>query len=193
MAFVPKGKLPRLAREYYQGRVSIFWTHTFENRDTRWLSHSFHCQFREVLIHVCGRFALGCPVYVLMPDHWHLVWLGLTDESDQQIASRFLRKHLREKLSPARLQDRAHDHVMRISSSHGQDAFSSACDYVRQNPVRSKLVETWAEWPFLGAVLPGYPELNPRAGLFWEDFWKIHARLVNRGTNVPRLPPRATP
>ena len=32
MAFEQKSKLPRLPREWYQGRAAVFWTHTIEDR-----------------------------------------------------------------------------------------------------------------------------------------------------------------
>ena len=67
-----KSKLPRLSREWYRGRAAVFWTHTMEDRATGWLDAGFHGQFREVLLHVCARYAVACPAYVLMPDHWHV-------------------------------------------------------------------------------------------------------------------------
>lgn len=30
----------------------------------------------------------------------------------------------------------------------------------------------------LGAMMPGYPEFDPRTEDFWDDFWKIYNRLV---------------
>ena len=91
MAFERKATLPRLPREWYQGRAAVFWTHTIEDRATGWLDERFHRRVREVLLHTCARYGLACPAYVLMPDHWHLVWLGLTETSDQHTATRFLR------------------------------------------------------------------------------------------------------
>ncbi len=155
----------------------VFWTHTIEERTTGWLNERFHGAFREVLIHACARYEVACPIYTLMPDHWHLVWMGLRDWSDQRLATRFLREHLAEKLRPAQLQDRAHDHVAR-EEERKRGVFGAMCEYVRENPVRAGLVEGWEMWPYSGAVVSGYPRLDPRDVSFWEDFWKIHARLV---------------
>lgn len=115
-----------------------------------------------------------------MPDHWHLVWTGLTADSDQLNATAFVRKHLKAALGQAQLQDRAHDHVLR-DQEHDRDAFVTACHYIRENPVRAKLVETWAKWPFTGAMVCGYPNFNPRDESFWDDFWKIYNRRVDAG------------
>jgi REP element-mobilizing transposase RayT len=174
-----KSHLPRLPRTGYQGRAFVFWTHTFENRATGWLIDSFHARFREVLLHACARYQLACPIYVLMPDHWHLVWIGLGEASDQMLATAFLRRNLREALAPAKLQDRAHDHVLR-DRERERDAFTATCRYIRENPLRAGLVRTWPEWPALGAMLAGYPVLDLRDGSFWEDFWKIYDLLAKQ-------------
>ena len=182
MPFTLKSKLPRLAREFYQGRGAIFWTHTMEARGTGWLNESFHREFREVLLHTCGRYAVDCPCYVLMPDHWHLVWLGLNASSDQQLATAFLGKNMSPALGAVRLQDRAHDRILR-ESERLPEAFQSASFYVFNNARRANLCADWREWPYLGAMIMGYPNLDPRAEEFWTDIWKIHNRLVDRETN----------
>jgi putative transposase len=146
MPFIEKSKLPRLPRAWYRGRAVVFWTHTFEGRATGWLSEQFHAHFREVLLHACSRYELACPVYVLMPDHWHLVWMGIREASDQHTATRFLRKHLQPHLSQAKLQDRAHDHVLR-EDERKRGAFMATCSYVFENPVRTGLVAKWPDWP----------------------------------------------
>lgn len=184
MPFVSKSTLPRLPREFYQGRAAVLWTHTFEQHATGWLDEEFHVCFREVLLHASARYRLACPIYVLMPDHWHLVWLGLAEGSDQHTATRMLRKHLQSHLEAARLQDRAHDHVLR-EDERERGAFMSACSYVLENPVRAKLVPEWKAWPFLGAMVPGYPDFDPRTDDFWEDFWKIFLRLSDPNPGSP--------
>lgn len=178
MTDVRKSNLPRLARVFYQGRAAVLWTHAIEGRATGWLDDSFHHRFREILLHACGRYRLACPAYVLMPDHWHLVWLGLTDTSDQWLATVFLRRHVAAALRHAVLQDRAHDHVLR-EQERERGAFEAACAYVFANPERAGLVSDWRHWTWLGAMMPGYPDLDPRRINFWDDFWKIHRRLAS--------------
>lgn len=84
-----------------------------EARGTGWLNAEFHVRFREVMLHAGARDGLACPPYVLMPDHWHIVWMGLGEHSDQRLATAFLREHVATAFSGVRLQDRAHDHVLR--------------------------------------------------------------------------------
>jgi REP element-mobilizing transposase RayT len=172
----------------------VHWTITLES-PPGWLDASFHALFRELLLHAAARERLFCPAYVLMPDHMHLVWMGLSLSSDQINGMRFLRKYLQVELtrrsSPGglqfELQKQSHDNVLREEErTHG--AFASVCFYILDNPVRAGLVTSASEWPWIGAVLPGYPDVHPLDKDFWELFWKLHQQHREPG-DPPRLPP----
>ena len=172
--------LPRLAPEFYRGFAVVHWTITLERRATGWLDELFHFHFRELLLHAAAREGLFCPVYCLMPDHAHLLWMGLRVESDQRNAMKFLRKHLAIELarrSPTgvefELQKQSHDNVLR-EKDRLRGAFEKICFYVLDNPRRKELVSHPREWPHLGAVVPCYPFLHPLAEDFWEQFWKLY-------------------
>jgi putative transposase len=172
--------LPRLAPEFYRGFAVILWTITLERRASGWLDERFHCHFRELLLHAAARESLFCPVYVVMPDHAHLVWMGMRLESDQRNAMKFLRKHLAAELarrSPTgvefELQKQSHDSVLR-EKDRLRGAFQRTCFYVSDNPRRKELVKHPSQWPYLGAVVPGHPFLHPLAKEFWEQFWKLY-------------------
>ncbi len=47
--------------------------------------------------------------------------------------------------------------------------------YVLDNPRRHGWVSHPREWPYLGAIVPGYPFLHPLADDFWLMFWKLYA------------------
>jgi putative transposase len=172
--------LPRLDPEHYRGLAAVLWTITFERRAVGWLDPSFHATFRELLLHVAAREQLFCPVYVVMPDHIHLFWLGLKLFSDQRHAMRFLRKHIQAELFrrwPSgvefELQKQSHDSVLREKDrTHG--ALSAACFYVLDNPRRKGLVSHPRDWSYLGAIVPGYPFMHPLAEDFWPLFWKLY-------------------
>ncbi len=192
------GRLPRLPREYYQGDAFVHWTLTIHNRATGWLTDTFHARFRELMIHAAAREGLFCPTYCLMPDHLHLLWLGLRRDSDQLNGMAFLRTYLepalvgdevasrpdkrdlnhkehslRCALPRIRFQPQAHDSVLREQErEHG--ALAKACFYLLDNPVQAKLVSLPAEWRFSGAIVPGYPTLQPLNADFWEKFWKLY-------------------
>lgn len=88
------GRLPRLPREFYQGDAFVHWTLATHDRATGWLTETFHARFRELMLHAAAREGLFCPAYCLMPDHLHLVWMGLRLDSDQLNGMSFLRTYL---------------------------------------------------------------------------------------------------
>ncbi|MBM3881418.1 MAG: hypothetical protein FJ387_17115 [Verrucomicrobia bacterium] len=174
--------LPRLAPSFYKGHAAVFWTITLERRATGWLDDSFHQRFRELLLHAAAREGLVCPAYALMPDHMHLVWLGLTLASDQLRAMRFLRKYLKRELerrSPHHvdfeLQKQSQDCVLK-EQDRTRGALARACFYVLDNPRRKGLVPAPSDWPHLGSVVPGYPFLYPLADDFWPLFWQLYQK-----------------
>src|SRR6266487_1170915 len=168
-----KGKLPRLGRHHYQGHAVVFWTNTLEERARGWLTLAFQATFRELMLHAAARERLFCPTYCLMPDHLHLVWMGLRLDSDQLNGMAFLRTYLEPKLAPSKFQHQAHDHVLK-EEERRRNAFARVCNYVLENPLRAELVKCPAEWAFNGAVVPGYPTLHPLQDDFWPKFWKLY-------------------
>lgn len=172
----------------------MHWEHSLVDRATGWLAPDFHLRFREVLVHACGRYDLVTPCYTLMPDHCHLVWMGTSERSDQRNATAFLRKHLAPMLGHAMLQDRPFDHVLR-EEQRMRGAFQRTCNYILENPERAELCGDWREWPYLGAVVCGYPVLDPRDAEFWDEFWKLYYLKLELSAvtdSVPALPRRAT-
>lgn len=152
------------------------------DRATGWLDETFHRDFRELLQHAQSRYHLHCPAYCLMPDHFHLLWMGLWEGSDQLKAARFLRRHLNRLLavSGATLQPQGHDRVLRKPEQE-RDAFEDAVLYVFRNPERAGLVGEWRDWPFAGAMACGYPELPVwPTGEFFRRFWIVHHREIRR-------------
>jgi REP element-mobilizing transposase RayT len=184
-----KGKLPRLERHRYQGHAVVFWTNTLEQRACGWLTPLFHATFRELMLHAAAREQLLCPAYCLMPDHLHLIWMGLRRETDQLNAMKFLRTHLEPALGGGReWQHQPHDHVLR-EEERRRNAFASFCFYTLANPVRDELVKREHDWPYSGAILPGYPGLHPLSEGYWELFWKRY--VAEREAEPP--PASSTP
>jgi hypothetical protein len=184
--------LPRLDPEYYRGFAAVLWTITLKRRATGWLDPLFHASFREWLLHAAAREQLFCPTYVLMPDHIHVFWLGLKLASDQRNAMRCLRKHLQAELTRRsahsvqfELQKQSHDRVLR-QKDRTRGALSGACFYVLDNPRRKGLVSHPRDWPYLGAIVPGYPFMHPLAEDFWPLFWEFYTAQRDP---VPVSPP----
>lgn len=181
--------LPRLAREHYQGDAVVHWTMPVALRETGWLNEAFHAGFREIMLHAAAREGVFCPTYCLMPDHIHLVWMGLRRDSDQRNGMKFLREHVGKLLRPHRFQHQAHDHVLK-EEERKREAFRKVCFYVIDNARAAELVAHPKEWRFAGAVVPGYPELHPLTEDFWPKFWKLYqaSRAADAGkiTRPPR-------
>jgi putative transposase len=185
---LPKGNLPRLERYRYQGHAVVMWTLTLEDRSPGWLTPIFHAHFRELMLHATAREQVWCPAYCLMPDHFHLVWMGMRRESDQLNAMRFLRRQMTPALAPQKFQHQVHDHVLReVERKRG--AFASACFYILANPVRAKLSEKIEDWPFSGTIVPGYPDWRPSQEDFWEMFWKLYVAEREKEPRAPSVPP----
>ena len=165
--------LPRLPREYYQADAVVHWTLPISWFRKGWLDQDFHFCFRELMLHAAAREGLLCPAYCLMPDHLHLVWMGLRRDSDQLNGMAFLRTHLKAALAPRRFQHQPHDHVLK-QEERRRNAFAAVCSYIIENPVAAKLVEKSKEWRFCGAIVPGYPNLHPLDAEYWPRFWKLY-------------------
>jgi len=108
-----------------------------------------------------------------MPDHFHLIFIGLDDRADQIAGVRYLRGKLNQLLQPFCLQDQAYDNVLR-EDDRAHSAFPDVVGYVLNNPVRKGLADKWDNWPYSGTVFPGYSELDPRKHYFWENFWAAY-------------------
>jgi hypothetical protein len=119
-----------------------------------------------------------------MPDHIHLMWMGLLERSNQKLAMRHLRMRFKESLMQIGfdLQDQAYDHVLR-EEERQELAFVAACDYIARNPERAGLVgiDEYASYPFTGCLVPGYPELKPFAPDYWTRFNRTFAWLRTNG------------
>ncbi|MDD5141192.1 MAG: hypothetical protein PHY43_13135 [Verrucomicrobiales bacterium] len=166
--------LPRLPKEHYQGNAVVHWTMPIARRGTGWLNAAFHAHFREIMLHAAAREGLFCPTYCLMPDHIHLVWMGLRRESNQRNGLKFLREHLGPALRPHRFQHQPHDHVLR-EGERIRRVFSKVCFYIIDNARAAELVKRPDEWPYAGAIVPDYPALHPLGEKFWPLFWKLYA------------------
>lgn len=175
---------------------------TIEDRRIGWLTPAFYSGWREIHLHTLARYQMACPAFCLMPDHMHLLWIGVSPESDQRRAAKFFREHVNRLLEERRLkthvfsyeeerkarvvghesaayrfQLQGYDHVL-TEEERQRDAFARVAFYIFENPVRKGLVKFWSEYPFSGAQVVGYPKLDVWDSDYWETFWKIYERLV---------------
>jgi len=176
--------LKRLSREHYQSEAIVHWSLTILKRRSGWLSAAFYYRFRELLAHTLFRYGLACPIYCLMPDHLHLVWMGLCQGSDQLNAIKHFRPRCNDSLGRLgfELQDQAYDHVFKDDERRDTE-FRNACQYIARNPERAGLVGTdeYASYGYTGCLVPGYPELRPFDPDYWDRFDKVISYLRKHG------------
>ncbi len=176
--------LRRFPRGHYQADAMVHWTLTVLERRQGWLSSVFLFRFRELLTHSMFRFGLACPMFCLMPDHLHMIWMGLCNGSDQLNAMKHFRTHCNHSLQRIgyELQDQAYDHVL-TEDERREAEFRNVCEYIARNPERAGLVERdrFASYGFTGCLVPGYPSLRPFDPDYWDQFDKIIAFLRING------------
>jgi REP element-mobilizing transposase RayT len=186
--------LKRLPAEYYRGDAIVHWNLTIRDRKVGWLSSLFYYRFRELLTHTAFRYEIACPIFCLMPDHFHMLWMGLSRSSDQLLAMRYFRTVTNESLKRLgyELQDQAYDHVLRADERY-ESGFREIVDYIARNPERAQLVgvDQFASYKFTGCLVPGYPALR----LFTPDFWDEFHRIIPflRAQGVSRRPKELQP
>lgn len=176
--------LRRLPPEAYRGHAYVHWSMTMDDRQTGWLVPIFYYKFREILTHTAFRYGLCCPIYCCMPDHIHMLWIGILQSSDQRHAAKYFRKQLNpilEKLN-ARFQGQPFDHVLR-DEQRERGAFEGVVEYIARNPERAGLVprDAFREYKYTGCLMPGYPELSPWQNDYWQRFWRIYSYLQKNG------------
>ncbi|MBI2438633.1 MAG: hypothetical protein HYV36_07470 [Lentisphaerae bacterium] len=143
------------------------------------MNETFHHRFREILLHTLARYQLICPVYCLMPDHFHMLWLGVGTSSDQNRAAIFLRRFLNAELKRQgfKLQKQAWDQVLR-EKDRERGAVGKTIRYIAENPFRKELVEKPDSWSFSGSLAPGYPEFDWKDETFSVKLWVIYERMA---------------
>jgi hypothetical protein len=119
-----------------------------------------------------------------MPDHFHLLWIGILEKSNQRNAVKYFRKQMTpilEKLH-AEWQKQPFDHVLKEEQQRG-DAFESVAEYIARNPERAGLVpaDCAREYLYTGCLVPGYPELTLWESDYWLRFWRIYEHLHETG------------
>src|SRR5260370_5374578 len=176
--------LKRLPAEHYRGQAYVHWSMTIDERKRGWLVPIFYYKFRELLTHTMFRYGLCCPIYCCMPDHLHLLWIGVFEGSDQRNAVKYFRKQLNPILDKleARFQKQPYDHVLR-EEERAKDACEAVVEYIARNPERAGLArpDRYQDYPYTGCLVPGYPELTPWQLDYWERFWRTYAYLQRHG------------
>ena len=109
--------------------------------------------FIETLYHYRRQSRYLLHDFVVMPDHIHFfISLGQDKLLSQWIGTfkRTVGKSVKNSDSADPIWQRGFfDHVMRSAERYGQK-----WEYVRENPVRARLVQAAEDWPYSGEIVP---------------------------------------
>ena len=145
-----KQRLRRLDRTFVRTPIYFVTTCT-DNRRQILASESIHETFVS-FAKEGPRYGAWVGAYVLMPDHLH-AFVGLDDE---KVALARWMKSLKNSLSKTlRLKGVAAPHWQKDFFDHvlrSEESYEEKWRYVRENPVRARLVKTWKDWPYRGEI-----------------------------------------
>ena len=146
----------------------VFWTLTIFDRAEGWLTTRFTSGSSELMLHAAAREGLVCPIYCLMPDHLHLVWMGLHWIPTRFNGMTFLRTYLEPELCRRSFNHRPHDEVCG-KNKESVNAFAKICFYIAGESCAGRIIgeKTFGHSP---AAFSGYPRLNPADEDFWRNF-----------------------
>lgn len=188
--------LKRLPPSNYRGLSYVHWSLTIKGRKSGWLTPLMLYKFRELLTHTMFRYALCCPIFVLMPDHLHLLWMGIVDDSDQLLAMKHFRTRLNRVLNVVgfELQKQAYDNVLK-NDQRLESSIMQICEYIARNPERANLVKLdgYTQYSYTGCIVPGYPELKLYSDDFWPRFWRVYSFLQHNGLTRTSFPAAMLP
>src|SRR5947208_15519754 len=145
-----KQRLHRLDRIFFRTPIYFVTTCT-NNRRAIPATKSVHEAFVRFAEKGAQHGAL-VGAYVLMPDHLH-AFVGLDDQKNElaewmKSLKNTLSKALRfDGIAAPHWQKDFFDHVLR-----SEESYQEKWHYVRQNPVRARLVKRWRDWPFRGEI-----------------------------------------
>jgi putative transposase len=158
-------KRHRLPEAAYYGRKTVSFTACAENRRRGFDDPDLVAAFVPHLTDAARETGCVVPIYCFMPDHLHVVVLGLDDASRPKRAMELF-KHdtgmwLAEHRPNLSWQKDFHDRIVRRS-----EGFAAHVRYVALNPVRAGLAPDIDSWPFTGSVGCQLSEVLLDA--FWE-------------------------
>jgi putative transposase len=144
-----QAKPHRLPPERYVGRIAVAFTACLRNRRCYFVDEASVAVHRQILQAEVEAAHCVAYAYCFMPDHFHLVLLGLRQDSAPLLAmTRFKQKSgFRLRDCDVAWQPSFYDHILRP----GADTVRQAL-YVLNNPVRAGLAANMSAYPFSGLI-----------------------------------------
>ena len=141
----------RLPDVHYHGRKCVAFTAVEAKRRPRFATPEIHDAVREALLSAGERHGCLVPIYTLMPDHLHVLFLGRDEHSRAKAAmDRFKWEFgiwLGQNRPDLDLQKDYYDHIVRRSQG-----WEGQARYLALNPVRKGLASDVFGWPYTGSI-----------------------------------------
>jgi REP-associated tyrosine transposase len=138
---------PRLRGFSYVGEHRYFVTCSVAERRAAFVDQESVTSVRSQILLTCSERQFVELASIYMPDHVHLLLRGDAPSSTFLPFMKVLRQrtamHYRRLRGETLWQDGYFDRVLRPD-----DDVTNILDYMRNNPVRAKLVERWEDYPF---------------------------------------------
>lgn len=141
----------RLPRDAYRGRIRVALTACVAARRPLFTAPHVVEPFVQTLRRAATQHLCSVAIYCFMPDHLHLVLQGEEPRADAWGAMVEFKQHsgfwLSQQHPGVRWQKDFYDHVIRADED-----LRSHLRYIANNPVRQRLVDDWASYPFTGSI-----------------------------------------
>ncbi|MFZ0523003.1 MAG: transposase [Candidatus Acidiferrales bacterium] len=160
----------RLPAVNYLGCRRFFITLCCERRRRFFTQHSFAETVTEILRATALQYKMAVYTYCLMPDHLHVLVIGLDPSGDcQNFVMEFKRRSTVEfqaRNSSALWQKKFYDYILRR-----RDSTERVATYIWMNPVRKGLCAATEDYPYSGSFVADWkPSLNLANP--WVPVWK---------------------
>jgi REP element-mobilizing transposase RayT len=141
----------RLPEAAYLGRKCVAFTVCEIERQPCLTSEDVFQMVRQTLTDASGRYGCSVPIFCLMPDHLHVLMLGLSDASQPKRAMEGFKQKSGEwfakQWSDVGWQKDFYDRIVRQG-----EGYENVARYIALNPVRAGLASDVYEWPYVDSI-----------------------------------------
>ncbi|MCK4396666.1 transposase [candidate division WOR-3 bacterium] len=142
----------RLARNLYKGKIIVSFTMCISKNTKLFITDKIFLSMEQILLECLKKESSEAHIYLLMPDHCHLLIEGKFEDSNLwKFAVSFKQKSgywLSKNGYSEKWQKDFYDHILRKNEDVKKQIL-----YTLKNPVRKGIVDDWKEYPFKGSTL----------------------------------------
>ena len=147
----------RLPKELYAGEIIVSFTACIKNRKELFTNENIFNEFQRILIEELKSGFCSSHVYLLMPDHLHIIIKGENSNANvKSCMDKFKQKTgywLSKNKIDKKWQKDYYDHIIRDGEN-----LELQVRYILNNPVRAGLVDNWKDYPFKGSTIFNFDE-----------------------------------